>query len=303
MTAGVTRAQLETELALASIPPRHLDEVLRLVEKTLADARNRSRVDQLTDLLRSRIGRSDAGPVFDESDASLGPGRGGMPLTALLLTAGDVADHLRGRGLPQEICRATTAELGRQVERTVRTTGSVGLADAAWVAHTWRAQLLTIGRLQYELTTTSDGRCELNTHIPADAPLDPHHVRASLRSAKSTLTAAYPERGPMRWAVCDSWLLDPQLAVLMPGSNVARFGALWAREAPEPCDQDALHFVFDLPRDPRVRVEQVIDRLDPRTKLQRAVMELWRSGGHVQHCRGRIDLDALEPVDDEDDPK
>ena len=70
-------------------------------------------------------------------------------------------------------------------------------------------------------------------------------VRASLARARETMQAAYPEVGPLREAVCHSWLFDRQLPELLP-------------------------------------------TLTATSRLQAALLDMWRGGGHLAVGSGRL---------------
>lgn len=186
---------------------------------------------------------------------------------------------------------ATLAEIGRQTNKTRRVRGHAGFQDAAWVETVYRGGFANVGRLQFELAH-DEARREyvLNTHVPAGGPLAPDVVAESFRRAREVMDAAHPEFGPFRAAVCNSWLLDPQLGDLLPGSNLARFARLWALEDSTPGDGEVLFFVFDVPRGSGDRLAELLPGLPIRSRLQRAVVDLWRAGGELRCHRGRYEL-------------
>ena len=100
------------------------------------------------------------------------------------------------------------------------------------------------GSLQYELIREGEGWV-LNTHIPAEGAMGLDAVRASLARARETMQAAYPEVGPLREAVCHSWLFDRRLDVLLP-------------------------------------------TLAATSRLQAALLDMWRGGGHLAVGSGRL---------------
>lgn len=282
-------------LHAATVPVEHQEELLALWEAVAADEVTRVRADELAASLRDRLGRfADCASVFGAEDAEAGPGRGAVPLMALLTVLSEVDASWRDRGLPDDVRSATAGEIRRQIDKTLRVTGRVGLEDFRWVETVWCGGFAQIGRLQYELIRDEvSGEWLANTHIPAEGPLSPAAVEGSLGRARGVLGTAFPELGPIREAVCDSWLLDPQLADLLPGSNIAAFGALWRAGSSQPCDGEGLYFVFDLPRGQDDRLAEILPTLEPKSRLQAALLELWRRGGHLYQCRGRLTLPTL----------
>lgn len=268
------------------------DEDVAELGVALHEIRTHPRRAELATALRAQVGRIlEDDTVFEPTDFELGSVVGAVPLLALLDVCGDVEDHLRGRGMPADVRTATLSEIGRQTTKTRRVRGHAGFQDAAWVERVFRGGFANVERLQFELLRDdSRGEHVLNTHIPAGGQLPPDVVADSLRRGRRVMGDAYPELGPFTTAVCKSWLLDPQLQDLVPGSNLASFAALWELEDSEPGDGEVLFFVFDLPRDSGGRLAELLPRLQPRSSLQRALLDLWRAGGSIRVHRGSLPL-------------
>lgn len=192
-----------------------------------------------------------------------------------------------GSYYPEDIRRATAAEIGRQVEVTHRVHGWVGLTDAKWIEILFRGGFAQVGRLQFELMH-DEYRVDygLNTHISAVGHLDLDAVRDSFTRGRELFARAFPEYGPITLAGCNSWLLDPQFGELLPDSNIARFGRMWEPEDSGPGDGEVLFFVFDVPRGLGDRLHAIRPRLTARTRLQKVVLEHWDAGGHFRTHRG-----------------
>ena len=70
----------------------------------------------------------------------------------------------------------------------------------------------------------------LNLHIPAGAPLDFDACRDSFVQAASFYPRHFPERATARAVVCGSWLFNPGLCDILPGtSNIVRFQRAFLR--------------------------------------------------------------------------
>lgn len=207
------------------------------------------------------------------------------------------AEHHR-MGVPTEITAATLADVGRHVAHTRQMFGCVGLETATWIALHFRAGLFELGRLQYEPAVLGNqgaitwytpheaaemgvgfahGAPALRLHIPADGPLDPEAIEASLNGAREFFWRRTGVDYPL--ATCTSWLLDPQLApALAESSNIMAFQRRFTLVGPpSPGDCDVFRFVF---RMPEVRPE----RAPQNTRLERAVVEHVRAKGswHVR---------------------
>jgi hypothetical protein len=173
-------------------------------------------------------------------------------------------------GLTADESRATLRDIFRAHE--VR--GEEPFADAAWIEVVLSGRLVELGRLQFD-DVGDDG---LGVHVPEAGPLTPALCDASFARARQIFTAH-------RTAACRSWLLDPQLAeVLSADSNIVRFQRRFELvEGGGDGNADVLRFVFHT-SDPD------LDKLTPRTTLERALVERMRAGGEWRSPRGLTSL-------------
>ena len=190
-------------------------------------------------------------------------------------------DHLAAR-LPE--VRAKHAALGLTDDESQATLGDIlrahqvrgeePFADVDWIERVWSGRIVELGRLQFE--DVGDG--VLSVHIPENGPLTPALCDTSFVRARQV----FPDH---RTAECRSWLLDPELAdVLRPDSNIVRFQRRFALAGEgEDGNADVLRFVFHT-SDPD------LDKLAPRTTLERALVERMRAGGRWRSPRGLTSL-------------
>ena len=176
---------------------------------------------------------------------------GGMALLTLLVTAPEVAAFHAARGVPPAVSTATLADLGQQVAVHRLTYGHFGLHTQGWLSLVWSGALYRVGRLQFNLRReTIPGRnggrpgWVLSTHIPRTGPLIPDLVDASFAQAGALFARCFADY-PTETFHCRSWLLDPDVATGLPGSNLAAFQRRWRLYGePEPGEADALFFGF-----------------------------------------------------------
>lgn len=216
-------------------------------------------------------------------------GTGVLPMLALVVTAPAVAAFHRGRGVPDEISRGTLADLGQQVWIHRLTFAEFGLHTQGWLCCAWSGALYWLGRLQFNLeldrtveTPQGSGEWVLSTHIPRTGPLESAAVDQSFAAATEFFARYFPEY-PTRDFFCQSWLLDPEVSRLMPGSNMAAFQQRWTLYgAPQPGDLDTLFFTFNVrrPVDP--------DSLPRDTTLQRVVADRLKQGKSWSIVQGRL---------------
>jgi len=178
------------------------------------------------------------------------------------------------RGLTDEESWATLQDLPRHAHLDRLLHGSPGLRTGWWVELAFSGRLFELGRLQFE---PRDGF--LNVHVPEEGgPLTPAACDASFARAREL----FPEQ---REARCTSWLLDPQLAELLPEtSNIVRFQRRFELlHEGDVEDARVLEFVFHT-------LDPDLDTLPQETSLQRAIVAHLRGGGHLSGPTGRLDL-------------
>jgi hypothetical protein len=171
------------------------------------------------------------------------------------------------RGLTDEEWWETVQDLPRHARLDRLLHGTPGLRKEWWVELAFSGRLVQLGRLQFE---PRDGY--LAIHIPEErGTLTSAAVDASLARARE-LFPGYAE------ARCSSWLLDPQLPTLLPaGSNIVSFQRRFEPVADEGVDDArVLEFVFHT-------LDPDLERLPRDTRLQRAIVDHLRRGGHL-HC-------------------
>ncbi|MEQ4208469.1 acyltransferase domain-containing protein [Actinopolymorpha sp. B9G3] len=140
----------------------------------------------------------------------------------------------RQRGIPEHVSWLTLTDLGRRVAVHHRFHGVGGLRDPNSLVHHFTGTLYQLGRLQFERATLNKrlgssiaraglpyrpGDPCLSVHIPDYCgPLSPQACNNSFAAAREFFARHFPgER--YRIAVCESWLLDTQLAEYLPADS------------------------------------------------------------------------------------
>lgn len=290
----------ERDLLASAVAPDRLDR-LGFRPDDAADARGVAarladdpavvaRVAELADGLRRMVGELAVEPgtpgVFTAADLDHPAGRGVLPLLALLVTADDVRAYHRSRGVDDATSWATLADLGRQVWVNRLTYAAFGLHTARWMETAWSGALYQLGRLQFNLNRVGlephRGALVLSTHIPQAGPLLPEEVDASLARAEEFFAAHFADFAP-QWFHCESWLLDPELAAALPGSNIAAFQARWELFGePQPGTEDAVFFTF------RRRGPVTAADLTTNSRLEALVADHVRSGEPMHLRHGKV---------------
>jgi len=210
-----------------------------------------------------------------------------------LAALADVRRFHAQRRIPDEISWATLADLGRNLKRDRLLLGDGGLRTSGWLTLHFRGSLYQLARLQFNRTNVRaaqvadafrEGDAALGIHIPESGPLTAEACEESLTQAQPFFARHFPET-PTRLGICNSWLLDPQLAdYLAPDSNIMRFQRRFTLAGDgHDGDADVLRFVFH-------RIAPNIDDLPQRTTLERAIVAHLRAGKHWRSPTGWLAL-------------
>jgi hypothetical protein len=109
----------------------------------------------------------------------------------------------------------------------------------------------------------------------------------SIRHAMQFFPLHFPD-WPVEYAVCNSWLLDPQLKTFLNSeSNIIRFQDRFtiANESYDSSDS-VMQFVFG-------KHLRDIDTISPKSSLERGIVEHLRSGGNLYGRQGWFRLDDV----------
>jgi hypothetical protein len=263
--------------------------------------------DELADRAeRVRAGIGELTVTGDDPWVGLpaGPDSGLLPMLALLITADEVVAYQVRRGVGEDAAWRNLSDLGQQVRVHRLTYGRFGLHTHGWLRIAWAGGFAWLGRLQFNLQHLPyTGEWVLSTHIPRrssddDGPrsgaLTPARVDASFRRAVSYFAERFGDVAT-RDFWCHSWLLAPELAEALPGSNIAAFQQRWTLDdRVDDGDEDALFFTFSRRSDPADPLD--LGELPRVTSLERAVLDRLGAGEHWTLRRGRIPQASIPPA-------
>ena len=203
-------------------------------------------------------------------------------------------------GIPQDISRRTLVDIGRKMSVHRKNYGKGGIDTPSWLTHHMRGQLYQLGRLQFERTHPWGGFPEafaaagipitaedvvLSVHITDfSGPLSPAACDASFAQVLPFFDQYFPET-PATIAICESWMLDPQLDEYMkPQANIMQFKARFTPAyTPGPNNRGIQQFVFGM-------LDAEIDELPQATSLERAVVSHIVEGRDWTGGAGWLDL-------------
>lgn len=223
-------------------------------------------------------------PDYCGREASDG-GDGVEELTAQLLTALRNREEGPWENIPESIWVDTMKCFSRFVGEHHRSLGRYGFDRGFWTTRQVGAKLFRIGQLEYELKE-EDGKKTIDLHIPSDARMDMGLLDESVARAREFLKEYFPD-----WAEesmeCESWLLSPVLASLLPeNSNILSFQRAFEIISQDPEPQDVLEWVFRLTQGQQKTTP--LEALPEGTCLQRSMKAFLLSGGRVGVAQGRL---------------
>jgi GNAT domain-containint protein/N-acyltransferase family protein len=283
-------AELDARLAELGLHPEDAAELPTRLAEIRADPSLRWIAARFVTAMKQDAGRIELPSPYDDPrrawpllPLSLGPAARCVYLPGFLASADQARASLRGRGVPEDAARATLADLGRHVAIHRRAFGQLGLETHWWEMLVWSGALVDVGRLQAERV---DGRT-VSLHIPETGPFTPEAIDASLDRIRAEWAGWFGQR-PER-AECESWLLDPHLAEVLPAtSNIVRFQQRFTLvDGGYADDQNPLFFVF---RRRDVPLPEGLAELPRETSLQRAIVEHLENGGHWTVRKGWLAL-------------
>lgn len=238
----------------------------------------------------------------EDAAGYLGAHEGMYPVLVLLSRLPWLMDAYRERGIGEDVLRATLDDLRIWMNAYTRATGRVGLDNYSWLTWHFRCRLFRLGRLQFIAepndlpaaiyrdaqgnpailpvdTTPPPGLTRLlmpgdpilQVHIPEGEPLDTQSALDSLAAAPAFFSKHISTILPAAFT-CESWLMNPDLPKVAPGSNIARFAQLFTPALSEGSDAQIFERVFGSP-------VVDIETLPVKTRLQAAVREWYRQGG------------------------
>ncbi|WP_326799871.1 acyltransferase domain-containing protein [Streptomyces sp. NBC_01808] len=314
--AGVPRgAELTALLRAVGVPEREDAELTAaLAEVTAAGSPYAWLLDRAVAALAAAMGSvgddrggPGSGPALP---AALGAAGRWFHTAVFLAAVPEVRAYHARRDVPDDVSRATLADLGSKVGVHRRLHGEGGMGNQRWMTLPYGGILYRLGRLQFNLDHDPEAGRGLEVHIPEGGPLDPRACEESYARAAEFFprrfgaflygaTEGAAGGGELRLN-CASWLLDPRLGQYLPAdSNIIRFQRRFTLDPHEPArvpepdehglavpDRGIVEFVFRRV----VRTPADVAALPARTTLERAVVAHIADGGHWGSPRGSFML-------------
>ena len=260
-------------------------------------------VERAVHRVRVDVGDTEGMRPMPNLPAGLGSPARCFWIVVFLAAVPDIRRWHQAHAIPEDVSWDTLEDLARHTRLYRQRTGHTGLDTHWWISIHFRGGLFAIGRLQYtpyRLQTGPGGPLfwyddagpgfrrgdpALGVHIPDSGPLTPDACLSSFRNANVFFNTHLEAEYAGAVATCTSWLLDEQLCdYLEADSNIVRFQRRFEL-VPGALDSDAsaFHFVFG-------RAPEDIESLQPRTRLEQAIVSHIRNGGHWRMRTGWLRL-------------
>lgn len=210
-----------------------------------------------------------------------------LPVFVLSVLADETLKINTEKGIPHEITVATLKDVNIWLDNCRNDFGLQGLKSISWLRLHYTGRLFRLGRLQFilgkPLSGMPDADIAIDTHIPQGEPLRAKDCLQSFAMAKDFFKKYFPDQSP-KYFMCESWLLSPALAEVLPEeSNIVKFMRLWTN-SPFPQDgksTQAIERVFG-----RKYSLETLDSVPQNSSLQRALKQYLLSGKAVDAAAG-----------------
>jgi hypothetical protein len=206
-----------------------------------------------------------------------------------------VMDQISDTNSSDELWLENMRDLRYKLLEYKKYAGDWGTNVGYWFKKFYNLKRFKLGRLQFQLERSNVdyknavkvGDPVIYCHIPSSGPLNIEEVRDSFRKARVWFARELGDGATPIF--CDSWLLYPPMYKrLTEKSNIRKFAELFdvfeTRESPE---NRNFWRVFYRDYSP-----EVLDEIEPKTSLERAVIELIRDGNTVGVGHGAVIVDG-----------
>lgn len=214
---------------------------------------------------------------------------GSKMLTFMLLRAVESHKEYEKRGINETIFKDTMKFCTRFVEEHYEVYGTYAFTWGWWFPRQLSLREFRIGALEYEMIEKEEQKL-INIHIPADADMGRESLCKSYEDAREFFAKYFPEYGQSDM-VCDSWLLSPVLAKLLPeSSNIVRFQRVFDLIRVDDMNDSSIRWVYG-------RTDLPILKLPERTSLQKKIKACLLEGNSIGAAYGRLKQDPWKADD------
>jgi len=295
------------DLATVGMEPQDQPDIVAACQDVFATPPWRWLLERAYHAVQRDVGDTENMRPMPNLPVELGTNATCFWIVVFLCAVRDIRHWHQTQGVPDDISMDTLADLGRHTRLYRQRNGRTGLDTQWWISLAFRGGLFGIGRLQYapyhlltgpagplfwydDATAASRGpgfrRGDpvVGLHIPDSGPLTPSVCVDSFARARAFFREHVPGYAD-GVVTCTSWLLDEQLQqYLEPDSNIVQFQRRFELvPGTRDSDASAFHFVFG-------RTPDALDQLQPQTRLEQAIVEHVKTGGHWRLRTGWLRL-------------
>lgn len=194
-------------------------------------------------------------------------------LTCMLVCAAEQYAWYGEKGIPDSIFFATMGCFTRFVKECEKTTGILAFDREWWTARQLSGILFRIGELEYEKMEKNSKKV-ISIHIPSDSLLTKECCDQSIADAKKFFTKYFSEYSDAEY-ICDSWLLSPELSLLLPEtSHILAFQKRFSLQNVDYSGTEYIEWVF------KTKDAKIAD-LPEETTLQKRMKQFLLDGGKI----------------------
>lgn len=216
----------------------------------------------------------------------LGDDPDGVKILACLLRCASQAHRTYvEKGIPDGVFVDTMKFFSRFVNFHHEVHGTFAFTWAWWVPRQLSLNEFRIGSLEYETVETNGARC-IQVHIASDSDLSTRRLRESYLNARRFFAEFFPAYADADM-LCESWMLCPVLAELLPASSrVLAFQRAFEVHRVDEENIGFLQWVYG-------RKDIPPANLPERTSLQRKMKAHLLRGGKVGWAYGKLSPDPF----------
>ncbi len=194
-------------------------------------------------------------------------------LTCMLVCAAEQYVWYKEKGIPDPIFFATMGCFTRFIRECEKITGIRAFDREWWTARQLSGTLFRIGELEYEKMEKNSIKM-VSIHIPSDSLLTKECCDQSIADAKKFFKKYFSEYSDAEY-ICDSWLLTPELSLLLPEtSHILAFQKRFSLQNVDYSGTEYIEWVFKT-RDAKTT------NLPEETTLQKRMKQFLLDGGKV----------------------
>lgn len=201
---------LETLCHGIELPQKLQQEVLEFYRcETFSYAKNH--ISSLKDMKTEAAARKELKRLLKEDEKQI------KMLTCMLVCAAEQYTWYKEERISDSIFWDTMRCFTRFIRECEKITGICAFDREWWTARQLSGILFRIGELEYEMTK-EQSMPVISIHIPSDSILTKERCDQSIADAQKFFAAHFPEYSDTEY-ICESWLLAPELSLLLPETS------------------------------------------------------------------------------------